>query len=128
MTEPEKPFTILVVDDEQELRNSIRQYLEIEDYNVLTAHGGIEALEVIKENHIDLILTDVRMPEGDGVTLLEETRKLSQELPVVLMMTGFAKISRKEAIQKGALDLLDKPINYDLLDKYVEDLKRKLCA
>jgi DNA-binding NtrC family response regulator len=120
MRKPEE-FKLLIVDDEVSLVESLEMNYKLEGFNVYTANGGFEALEVIKNNKIDFVISDIRMPDGDGEMLLKELKKNNPEIPVVLLMTGFSKHTKEEVIKLGALDLLSKPIDLELLDKYLNN-------
>ncbi len=114
-------FVLLIVDDEPQIREVLTQYFELSDYAVESASGGREALDIVRKKKINFIISDVRMPDGDGEELLDEVRKLHPDLPIIVMVTGFAEISKAEAIKRGALDLLVKPININFLEDLVED-------
>ena len=116
-----KDFSVMVVDDEVSLRKVLVRNLKLIGYKTYEAGNGNEALEVLDNNHVDLIITDVRMPEADGVFLLEKVMERESFKPQIVLVTGCAEITREEATKKGALDLLDKPINLDVLEKYIED-------
>jgi CheY-like chemotaxis protein len=114
-------ITVLVVDDEGSLRKSIVRNLEIEDFNVLSAANGREAIEIVKAQKIDFVLSDVRMPDMDGVELLDEIRKYSPTVPIVVLMTGFAEVSKEEVLEKGALDLIAKPFDIDAIVEVIKE-------
>jgi len=120
MKNPED-FHILIVDDEEGIRRVLSQHFEIDGYTIFTASGGNEALEIVKHHKIDFVITDIRMPNGDGETLLEKIREIDPNIPVVVMITGFAELTREEAIRKGALDLLLKPVDLGVIEKYIEE-------
>ena len=101
--------TVLVVDDEPGLRRILEMRLKRQGYNVLSAENGIIAHDLIKTESIDLVLSDVRMPGGDGVQLLEQLESEHGSPPVILM-TGYADITPDEALQKGAKAIFDKPL------------------
>lgn len=102
--------TILVVDDDQSIRDIVRQIMERAGYNILTAENGAEALKLLNQNSIGLVITDVRMPEISGVELMEIIKeKFDTD---VIVMTGFAEDFTYEKIMKrGASDFLKKPMN-----------------
>ena len=94
--------TILVVDDEKNYLTILSAVLEDEGFEVLTAPGGFEALEVHKSSDLDLILTDMKMPKMDGIELLENIKESDPDLPVI-MMTAHGTVDKAvEAMQKGA--------------------------
>lgn len=104
-------FNILVVEDEKNVRNLIEKYLAKNKYNVLGAEDGEKALEVMENNHIDLIITDVMMPNIDGYELTKELREANYNMPV-LMITAKDTIEDKiEGFRVGTDDYMVKPID-----------------
>jgi two-component system NtrC family response regulator len=112
--------TILVVDDEKNYLLVLRAVLEDEGYEVLTAQGGQEALEIQKSSDLDLILTDMKMPAMGGIELLEKIKAMDQDLPVI-MMTAHGTVDKAvEAMQKGAYSYILKPFDNERLILYVK--------
>ncbi len=117
--------TILVVDDDEGLRELIRINLEHEGYNVLQAGNGVQCLVAVREHRPDLVILDVMMPEMDGLEACSRVREFSQ-VPV-LMLT--AKVQSEDVItglDKGADDYLMKPFNMDELSARIRALLRRL--
>jgi DNA-binding NtrC family response regulator len=106
-----KGRTFLIVDDEPEIRSIVGDTLELYGAKVLQAENGSRALEILRNEKIDAFLSDVRMPGGDGVFLLEESRKLSFPVPPIVLMTGYADISEDEAVRRGAARVINKPFD-----------------
>jgi DNA-binding NtrC family response regulator len=101
--------TILVVDDEASIRRTLREILEYEDFEVEEAVDGEEALAAIQEHPYDLVLLDIKMPEVDGMEVLEEIADSTADLPVV-MISGHGTIETAvEATKLGAYDFIEKP-------------------
>ena len=113
--------TILLVDDEEVLRESIADFLEDREYRVITAENGYIALELFQQEKPDLILSDLRMPEMDGLELLEKIGELSPETPFVVV-SGTGRISDTvHALQLGAWDYILKPVqDMDIIIHAVE--------
>jgi len=124
MEEHRKPV-VLVVDDETDLRDSIAFDFKRKGYETLCASGGHEALEIIKKQKVDLIITDVNMPEGNGVELLRKAKEIDPEIPVVIFITGFADLTSAEAYDFGAVAVMSKPFDRKKLH---ETAKRGLLA
>jgi two-component system, NtrC family, response regulator AtoC len=104
--------TILVVDDEELIRWSLRERLRADGYDVLEAGSGKEAYEQI-EKGVDLVLLDYRLPDIDGLTILEELKKTDPDILVVLL-TSFVDIETAvEAMKRGAFHFANKPFNLD---------------
>jgi DNA-binding NtrC family response regulator len=116
-------FTILVVDDEVDLCDLFAEELEECGFKVFTAYGGDQAYEIVKNNEVNGILSDIKMPDGDGLNLLSNVRKEFGEILVMVMMTGYADISESELIDLGAKGLYHKPID---IDDFISDLKKIL--
>ena len=112
---------ILVVDDDVQVQKDLLEVLLGAGYDVSTVSGGKEALEVMeRENPFDLVISDVMMPEMDGIQLLTEIRKRNKDLPVI-MITGFATIdSAVNAMQKGASDYVAKPFKIKEIEMIVK--------
>jgi two-component system, NtrC family, response regulator len=107
--------TILIVDDEKNYLLVLSAVLEDEGYEVLTAPGGAEALEVHKSSDLDLVLTDMKMPGMDGIELLEQIKARDPDLPVI-MMTAHGTVDKAvEAMQKGAYSYILKPFDNERL-------------
>lgn len=113
---------ILVVDDEADIREAIGTFLEIEDLSYIEARSGREALKIVLENkNVKFVISDVRMPNGDGVFLIDELRKIDPKMPFIILVTGQADITQEEAKAKGALDLFIKPPDMDKMIKLIKD-------
>jgi len=106
---------VLIVDDERNIRSSLAGLLADEGFEARTAASGEEALESLRAEAFDLAILDVRLPDTDGVSLLEQARALRSDLPVV-MMSGHASIDiAVRAVRLGAFDFLEKPLSPDRL-------------
>lgn len=120
-SEAEKAMkTILVVDDEPLIREILQRQLKKDNLAVITCEDGKKALESFKESKPDLVLSDIRMPNGDGIFLLEEIMKLDEGFPV-LLMTGFTDVPNYEVYHMGAAALVKKPFDLDMIVKKVKD-------
>jgi two-component system NtrC family response regulator len=108
-------FRILVVDDEPAQRELISGFLKKQAFDVVVTESGAKAVEFFRQETIDLILTDQKMPNMSGLDLLQAVRAINPEIPVILM-TAFGSIEAAvSAIQGGATDYLTKPLNLDEL-------------
>ncbi|MEI6455998.1 MAG: sigma-54 dependent transcriptional regulator [bacterium] len=105
---------ILVIDDEKSIRNTLKDILEYEKYQVDDAQDGMEGLRLVKENRYDVILCDIKMPRMDGIEVLEQVQK-ETDTPVI-MISGHGTIDTAvEAIKKGAYDYISKPLDLNRL-------------
>jgi len=124
--EKRKSFTILVVDDELIVRDSLKAWLEEEGFTVETADAGPDALEKLAEKPFNLMLTDIKMPGMDGVALLTKALEIHPDL-CVLMMTAYATVETAvEAMKIGARDYLMKPFDPEGMLAKVVDLYEEL--
>ena len=100
---------VLIVDDEPGVRDIVKSFVEHDGHTVLTAVDGVEALEFIKAENFDIVISDIQMPRMDGLTLTEEIRKIQPDT-IVILMTGYASVNTAvEAIKKGVFDYILKP-------------------
>ncbi len=103
-------YRILVADDEKEIRELLRLYLENEKYEVIEASDGQQAYELLHTNQVDLCLLDIMMPKMDGYHLLQEIRKESN-VPVIILSAKNADSEKILGLNLGADDYLSKPFN-----------------
>ena len=104
-------ISILVVDDERAIRNSLKEILEYENYKVEVAENGADALSKVQNGKFDLIFSDIKMPEMDGIAFLEAVLKERGDVPVI-MMSGHAEIDTAvKSIKLGAYDFISKPLD-----------------
>ena len=104
----------LVVDDEESVRESFRLVLD-QDYEVLDAPDGARALELVRANHVDVVLLDIRLPEMDGIEVLERLKALDDSLEVILVTAVKTVRTAVAAMKLGAFDYLTKPFEEDEL-------------
>ena len=106
---------ILVIDDEKPIRNTLKEILEYEDHQVETASDGIEGLEKATEDKYDIILCDIKMPQMDGVEVVEKMMDICPDVPVI-MISGHATVETAvETLKKGAYDFIEKPLDLNRL-------------
>lgn len=111
---------ILVVDDNEEFCQNIKDVLELKGCAVTTAYNGFKALELVKQNSFDLILMDVKMPIMDGVTTFRKIKEMAVETSVI-MITAFAVEGLiREALRQGAFGSLKKPLDFDRLFELIK--------
>lgn len=117
-------MTILVVDDEALIRNVIKEYLLNEGYKVLEAKDGFDALRVISDNKVDLIVLDIMMPKMDGFTCLSEIRK-TKNIPVIMLSARKEEIDKLNSFDLGVDDYVTKPFSpKELVARVKAHLKR----
>src|SRR3954469_22766224 len=109
---PEKK-QVLIVDDEPNLRKILAAQLSRDGYDVLTADDGEQGLSMLREHHIDMVITDLKMPKVDGMTLLREALREEPDLPIVMITAHGTVDTAVEALKLGAFDYLTKPFDKD---------------
>jgi Response regulator containing CheY-like receiver, AAA-type ATPase, and DNA-binding domains len=106
---------ILIIDDERVIRNTMKDILEFEKHTVETAENGKQGLALAKKDNFDLIFSDIKMPEMDGMELLNALKESEVDVPIV-MISGHGNIETAvESIKKGAFDFIEKPIDLNRL-------------
>jgi CheY-like chemotaxis protein len=113
--------SLLIVDDEPDLRDIIASELEFLGATVFQAENINAAKEMMKHHRINLIISDIRMPGGTGIDLLNYVKEKNVSEPAVILITGFSDITIEEAFNRGAEALLSKPF---LLDDLINSIKR----
>lgn len=103
-------YNILVVDDDKEIVNAIDIYLSKEGYNILKAYNGEEALEIVKENEIHLIILDIMMPKMNGIEVTNKIRK-NKSIPIIMLSAKSEDYDKVLGLDKGADDYITKPFN-----------------
>ena len=116
---------ILLVEDEENIREVVKLNLELEDYEVITADNGKTALKHFFEQHFDLVLLDVMLPEVDGFQVCEQIRLTNMKVPIMMLTAKDAALDRITGLKKGADDYLTKPFNLEEMLLRVQNLLRR---
>lgn len=121
----EQSYSILVVEDDKEIRQGIEIYLRNQGYQVYQAANGLEGLEVIKSKELHLVILDVMMPVMDGITMLMKTRDLGYEFPVLMLSAKSEEVDKIMGLNMGADDYISKPFTpLELLARVNSHLRR----
>ena len=115
---------ILVVEDEKDIQNIIRAFLENAEYKVETADDGLDAINLIQKNNYDLILLDIMLPKIDGFTVCEMIRKKSN-IPIIILTALTDEESQLKGFDKLADDYITKPFSMPVLLKHIEAVFRR---
>ncbi|MFN0279813.1 MAG: response regulator transcription factor [Pyrinomonadaceae bacterium] len=118
---------VLVVDDEPQITRALRQSLIAHRFDVRTAADGVSALDTFRDWHPDLVITDLQMPEMDGLKLCHELRKVSQ-VPIIILSVRGDERTKVKALDAGADDYVTKPFGIDELMARVRATLRRLPA
>ena len=116
---------ILVVDDEELIRNVIREYLIMEEYTVDEANDGLEAITKAKENDYNLIIMDIMMPKMDGYELIKSLREAKYDVPILIITAKSEIEDKKEGFLLGADDYMVKPIDIEEMLLRIQVLLRR---
>jgi DNA-binding NtrC family response regulator len=122
VTSPSRTYTLLVVDDDEGMRENLQELFESLGYRVLTAAGTAEALKAMETTSIDLLLTDYKMPGPSGVELIEIARRKRPKLRAILMTAFGDSFTEIESVRRGAIGYLNKPFEADEVAKFVHQI------
>lgn len=106
---------ILVIDDDQSIRKTITSYLKKQNYEVLSADNGINGIEIVRNELPDLVITDIRMPGANGFEVLKNVKEIDPHIHVIIMTAFDDMNSTVKAMQQGAYDYIEKPLEIDNL-------------
>jgi DNA-binding NtrC family response regulator len=115
-----KDYNILVIDDEAAQRDILTGYLKKKGYKIYSASSGKEGIEVTKNNPVDIILSDYKMPDLNGVEVLEQIKKINPEISFVIVTAYGTVENAVKAMRLGAFDYISKPVDLDELDLMIE--------
>ena len=118
-------FHILVVDDDKNIRYVMKEVLESNSYTVFTAENGKKAFDLMENEHIDLAIVEIMMPEIDGYEFTKALRQFNQEMPVLMISAKQLAEDRKKGFAVGIDDYMSKPIDTDELLLHVKALLRR---
>ena len=110
-----KKFSILLVEDEENLQEALKLNLELEGYEITAAYDGAEALKAVQKEYFNLIILDVMLPEIDGITVCETIRLTNPDIPILILSAKNSSADRVLGLKKGADDYLTKPFNLEEL-------------
>jgi two-component system alkaline phosphatase synthesis response regulator PhoP len=124
MIDPTKP-SVLLVEDEENLHESLKLNLELEGYQVTSAFDGVQAMKAVQNEYFDLIIMDVMIPEVDGFSVTQNIRLTNTEVPILILSAKDSSADRVTGLKKGADDYLTKPFNLEELLLRVDKLIKK---
>lgn len=120
-----KKHSILLVEDEENLQEALKLNLELEGYEVTACGDGLEALKILSQEHFDLMVLDVMLPELDGISVCESVRLQQNLIPILILSAKNSSADRVLGLKMGADDYLNKPFNLEELILRVEKLIKK---
>ena len=120
-----KTLKILVVDDNENFCKNLQDILELKDYAVQIAHDGFKALELVRQNGIDLVLLDIKMPVMNGVETFKQIKARAPNTPVIMMTAYAVEELIRDALREGAFGVIEKPFDFDKLFALIEHATEK---
>ena len=111
----QKNYSILLVEDEENLHETLKMNLELEGYEVTSAYDGAAAMKAIQNEYFDLVIMDVMLPEMDGISATQNIRLTNNEVPILILSAKNTSADRVLGLKKGADDYLIKPFNLEEL-------------
>ena len=121
-----KNKSILIVDDDTGITETLEDILKTFNIHTLTANSGSQAIELFKEHNIDLILMDIKMPGMNGVEVLKQIKAIRPEIPVIMMTAYTMHDLVAESLREGAFLVLNKPFKIKYLLKIIEKASQKI--
>lgn len=118
----------LVIDDIREMADGICQMLSLMEINAVAAYNPISALMMVKEHVPDIVFVDIHMPGIDGVEVISYLRRepMFTDVPMIVITSDDQKETRRQAIKAGALDVIVKPVSFEVLEKFVRSIESKV--
>lgn len=117
---------ILIVDDDKDVCDMMSFTFASRGYEVVLAYDAEQAFEMVKSENPDIVVSDVRMPKGGGIKLLQQIKQYNPKRPKVILISGFVDKSKQEALDAGAEDVMSKPVKLQtLIDRIVSALTEK---
>ncbi|MGV3767291.1 MAG: response regulator transcription factor [Chitinophagaceae bacterium] len=128
MARPHYKASVLLVEDEEHLHETLRLNLELEGYEVTSAYDGSQAMKSIQQEYFDVIVLDIMLPEMDGISVTESVRLQNNDVPILILSAKNTPADKITGLKKGADDYLTKPFNLEELllrvDKLISKNKR----
>ncbi len=118
-------FRILLIDDEPAQILSIQSFLKRRNYQVISANSGTEGLALFQKGNVNLVFTDYRMPDMNGLQVVKEITKINPEIPVIVLTAYSDSEDAVQVMKEGAFDYLSKPIDLDELELLVQKAKER---
>ena len=116
---------ILLVEDEDNIRTAVKLNLEMDDYEVIAAENGKKAMKYFNEQHFDLVILDVMLPEVDGFQICDQMRLINTDIPIIFLTAKDAAADRITGLKRGGDDYLTKPFNIEELLLRISNLIKR---
>jgi two-component system, NtrC family, response regulator HydG len=116
---------ILIVDDDQRMAKTLKDIFTVKGYEAEVAHSGAEAIEKVTESHFGLVISDIKMPEMNGVELYKAIKGVQPDTPVILMTAYATDDLVKEGLAEGAIATLNKPLDIEAILSFLSILRKE---
>jgi CheY-like chemotaxis protein len=117
---------IMIIEDDEQMRSLMKDFLEEEGFETDSASGGLEGLRILSDGHFDLVITDIRMPGLTGLDILPTIRRLKPEIPIIVVTAYGGDEVRRRCLARGATAYFEKPIHLSQLRAVIgEKVSRK---
>ncbi len=113
---------IMIIEDDEEMRSLLKEFFEEEGFETDSVSNGVDALKILSEDHVDLVITDIRMPGLSGLDILPAIRRLKPETPIIVMTAYGSEDLRRRTLERGATIYLEKPIRLNQLKTLVREV------
>ena len=110
---------VLVLDDEKGLCKDLKEFFDYRGYKVFAATSGQEALSIVKKEHLDILVLDIKMEGVDGLKVLKEAKEKDPNVKAIMMTALRSEDKKKEAFEIGANEYITKPFNYDKVENVI---------
>ena len=113
---------IMIIEDDEAMRSLLEDFFEEEGFETDSASNGADALRILSKDHLDLIVTDIRMPGLTGLDILPRVRRLKPETPIIVMTAYGSEDVRRRSLESGATTYLEKPIHLSKLRTLIHEM------
>jgi two-component system response regulator (stage 0 sporulation protein F) len=112
----------MIIEDDEEMRSLLKDFFKEEGFETDSVSNGLDALQKLSTNHIDLIISDVRMPGLTGLDILPRIRRLKPETPIIIITAYGSEEVRRKSLERGATAYLEKPIHLSTLRTLIREM------
>ncbi len=113
---------IMIIEDDEEMRSLLKEFFEEEGFETDSVSNGVDALKILSEDHVDLVITDIRMPGLTGLDILPAIRRLKPKTPIIVMTAYGSEDLRRRTFERGATIYLEKPIRLSQLKTLIREV------
>ncbi len=116
---------IMIIEDDEEMRSLLKEFFEEEGFETDSVSNGVDALKILSGDHVDLVITDIRMPGLSGLDILPAIRRLKPKTPIIVMTAYGSDDLRRRVFERGATIYLEKPIRLSQLKTLIREVSSR---